>query len=84
MPTNFTPFTHEELRELWALSRDMLQSFTVRRLILSAVWWEAMLDGYKHRHNCTGCAVCVMDDEYWFLAKLREIGIELEGVKDGD
>ena len=42
---DFIPLSHEELRELWILGRDMPQSFTVRRLILSAVWWESQKIG---------------------------------------
>ena len=56
MPNDFTPLTHEELRELWkqaeifgsdynenyAPSRSHELKQEARRLILSAVWWAAM------------------------------------------
>ena len=80
---NFTPLSHKKLRELWILSRDMAQSFTVRRLILSAIWREAMEEkesfyaAFRTRDdagNCR-CATCWANQD-WFLAKLREVGID--------
>ena len=84
MPNDFTPLSHEELRELWEQMRPNpadrraveMWKAGCAKLILSAVWWETLW-------YFTGSSL--HDDEQkraWFLAKLAEIGIELEGVKD--
>ena len=89
MPNNFTPLTHEELRELWELyacHTEFISSVRARKLILSAVWWEAMENRrawqsanpqYRKQDQL------LWNNADWFLAKLAEIGIELEEVKDG-
>mgnify|MGYP001611046200 CR=1 FL=1 len=69
---DFIPLSHEELRELWILGRDMPQSFTVRRLILSAVWWESQKIGKL----VVGSTYPLKTAQERFLAKLREVGID--------
>ena len=69
---NFTPLSHEELGELWDRIPNELsyEQPRLRRLILTAIWWEAMW-------YFTGSSI--HDDKQkqdWFLAKLREIGID--------
>ena len=87
MPNDFTPLTHEELRELWKLyacDTEFIASVRARKLILSAVWWEAM---ENKAHRCSfGEATherselcCLPPVQARFLAKLREIGIDWRG-----
>lgn len=97
MPDNFTPLSHEELRELWIESKpDPYDTVIeegnrkrVRHLVLSAIWWEAMDERIGHALDFAlapaahqKCKLCHRGGiREWFLAKLTEIGIEL---KEGD
>lgn len=84
---SFTPLSHEELRELWLLvnpaysDQPGTESYERKRLVLSAIWWEAIEDGSRHKYICKDCSLS-NDNAYWFRAKLAEIGISLEG-EDG-
>lgn len=76
MPNDFTPLSHEELRELWA--KHGHQDCDECRAILSAVWWMANADHQGGAEmNCPDC-------QERFASKLTEIGIEIGEGKDGD
>ena len=83
---NFTPLSHEELRELWKHGTgDNSKNYPyVANLVLSAIWWMAMADGLadelSHAHptvssasQCPACGSTVLER---FSAKLREVGID--------
>ena len=76
MPNDFTPLTHEELRELWDAHnhyRDKDSSNCYRcRLILTAIWWESMAASFTDEWSFTHSDKVARN----FLAKLREVGIE--------
>ena len=86
---NFTPLSHEELRELWNISTTSYREAPfwkdhVRRAILSAIWWMAMEEARLHIPMFCGvftatnvpCDLCRRSDRDWFYAKLREVGID--------
>ena len=88
MPNDFTPLSHQELRELWNSHKACIGCDDICKAILSAIWWEAMeeqAEFYQYHHKdrsyCRECSV-KRDDRHgrlnhdWFLAKLAEIGID--------
>ena len=77
MPNNFPPLSPEELRELWNDARsfqgepssERYWKKKVCRLILSAIWWEAMADDPISEE-------LPEVRQRLFLTKLREVGID--------
>ena len=65
---NFTPLSREELRELWNAGYPHLAQTDAwvekaMRLILSAIWWEAMNDKIEWQYHLGRCAY----DADWVL-----------------
>lgn len=92
MPNDFTPLSHEQLRAIWDLAEHLPQFVDVRRLILTAIWWEAMT--LRDCHNASticrysydvnlepeattrNCQHSRWIDYDWFKILLREVGID--------
>lgn len=83
MPNNFTPLSHEQLKILWDMTEHLPRFIDVRRIILSAIWWETMEGRANHivdwevapaAHQ--KCKLCRRGPRDWFLTRLAEVGID--------